>query len=204
MRMLFNSIEDIRINGNPSELCDVISDLDKCVQDMTNHTNEIFNIMIVMSGTLKSQQFEKAAGEIRNLSIFLCEKADALNEMQRDVADYHNRISRFEGYNQEASYNQFDIRPVNVDVETKSVQLTGEQWFQIYSAMCEYCNAISESVNHLISRKNDVGTIWQDTQYYRFSDFIDSIATETNEKVKVLEDYIQNLKAELSQLGIVV
>lgn len=202
--MLFECIDDVRINGRPSELSSAISAMDICLQDLADQTNQMDEMMTLMSGNLKGQQFEKAVTEIHNFSVFLCEMSDKLNEMQREVVDYQNRISRFEGLAEDGTYNNLNVRVVNVFADTGEVQLTSDQWILVYEKICEYCRNSMDSASQLQSKKNDVGEIWQDSQYMRFSDFIDSIVNEAKEKILVVEDYAQNLKTELSRLGIVI
>jgi len=204
MGILFENIEDANIKGGPQELGVIISKMDLCLQDIADKTNKMSNVFQQLSANLKGRQFEKAVESVSLLSKYLQNCVEKMNGMQRSVADYQNRLSRFEGLSEDASYNEIDITPVQTSVETAEVSFSAEQWVQVYNGICTYCASITESLQRLVHDKNETGEIWNDSQYDVFSDFIDTAVVEIESKVKILEEYSQHLKEELAGLGISV
>lgn len=201
MGVLFNNIEDVNIKGGPFELSDIVSRMDRCMQDMADRTNQLANVFNRLSGTLKGKQFESAAENVSLLSKFLQKQVENMNIMQRDVTDYQNRLARFEGISEEASCNEINITPVQTSAETTSLKFTEEQWRQIYRGLCCYSSGIVESIAKLQHDKNEAGEIWRDSQYNKFSDFIDETVSEISNGIKLFEEYTQYLKEDLAGLG---
>lgn len=203
MKKLYENIEDIYIKGGAGQLTEVISSMDISLQNISQGTETIYGLLMKYSSTNKGAQYEKVVNTTNSLREKLYDASLQLNEMQNEVVAYQNKIYRYEDMSESASApNQYLVeRTGSVNVDTSAVQFTLADMLELSGALKEYSEAVIYHLKNIVDGKNNIGSVWQDTQYNDFSEFIETICTETVEGLKVFDDYVEYLDEKIKELS---
>lgn len=200
MENFFQNINDVHINGRPNELYEIVSKMDLRLQRIAENTNRIGTTLLKLAGSNSGKAFQKAAVNVFNFSKFLSSKSAELNNMQRNIVNYINALARFEQSNEYVSFNVFQVESVKVEANDGTLQFTKNDFLTLKKSIEEYCVNTTLENRSLNDDKNNIGSLWQDSQYKFFCDFIDGIVTEITNKVKSMEDYVRELDEIIKNL----
>ncbi len=202
MRKLYENIEDININGCPSDLTTVISAMDISLQNISDGTEQLTAKLIKYSESNKGTQFERVIRRLVNLSDVLYQASVDLNVMQNEIVAYQNKIFRYEDMAELATVpNPHMVQRININVETYVVQFNRAEMMSVAAELQNYRDAVFYHVRNLVENKNQVGSIWHDSQYKIFAEFIDEICNEIVDALKLFDEYILVLEEKIKELS---
>lgn len=202
MKHLYENIENIYIKGGPEILTEAITDIDITLQNVTSGTEQLAVILLKFSNTNKGQQYQRVVNTLRELRKILFQASFEMNQMQNEVVQYQNKIFRYEGLTESAAHpNEYMVREINVDVDVTSTQFSGIEMTEVQESLAAYSEAVRYYIGNLVTSKNQLGTYWQDPQYYDFSDYIDEIVKQIEDALKDFDDYVQFLQEAIKELG---
>ena len=71
----------------------------------------------------------------------------------------------------------------------------------VSNALDEYSDAVYYRLQSLVDNKNGIASIWLDSQYTDFAQFIDEIVSKSVESLKVFDEYILYLNEKIRELS---
>lgn len=201
MKKLYVNVDRCEVMGGAQALSPIVQEMDRRLQELASETEVIKGVLFKFVGTNSSEQFQKAAVSIYNLSENLFEASEQLNEMQNQIVKYQNAIARYNdnGYSF-ATPNAHNVKRVQINTDTNHFQFTHDEMVYVNQSIQKYTNDARDTIKHLKADKEAVGSVWQDPQYGDFGDFIDEVVTKTEKSISVLEEYSRYLERKITEL----
>ena len=202
MRKLYENIEDIHIKGSPAELTEIITAMDISLQNISEGTEQLTLKLIKYSETNKGTQFDRVREKLVTLREILYQASVDLNGMQNEIVTYQNKIFRYEDMAELASVpNPHMVQRININVEVTSVQFNLSDMMTVSAELKNYSEAILYHTRQLAEKKNQAGSIWLDSQYDLFAQFIDDVCSEIIDGLKLFDEYILALDEKIKELN---
>ena len=202
MRKLYENIEDIHIKGSPAELTEIITAMDISLQNISEWTAQLTLKLIKYSETNKGTQFDRVREKLVTLREILYQASVDLNGMQNEIVTYQNKIFRYEDMAESASVpNPHMVQRININVEVTSVQFNLSEMMTVSAELKNYSEAILYHTRQLAEKKNQAGSIWLDSQYDLFAQFIDDVCSEIIDGLKLFDEYILALDEKIKELN---
>lgn len=202
MKRLYENIEDIHIKGNPAELTSVISAMDISLQNIAAGTEQVFGMLLKYSSSNMGAQYEKAMNTAISLRDVLARASVDLNAMQNDVVAYQNKIFRYEDMTEYAATpNAYMVERTMVTVDSSTVRFSLYEMESVVVGLQNYSEAIVYHTRNLIANKDQIASIWCDTQYTLFSEFIDAVCGEIVDALKSFDEYVSYLEQKIKELN---
>lgn len=202
MRKLYENIEDIYIKGSPAELTEIITAMDISLQNISEGTEQLTLKLIKYSETNKGTQFDRVREKLVALRDILYQASVDLNGMQNEIVTYQNKIFRYEDMAESASVpNPHMVQRIDINVEVTSVQFNLSEMMTVSSELKNYSEAILYHTRQLAEKKNQAGSIWLDSQYDLFAQFIDDVCSEIIDGLKLFDEYILALDEKIKELN---
>lgn len=202
MRKLYENIEDIHIKGSPAELTEIITAMDISLQNISEGTEQLTLKLIKYSETNKGTQFDRVREKLVTLREILYQASVDLNGMQNEIVTYQNKIFRYEDMAELASVpNPHMVQRININVEVTSVQFNLSEMMTVSAELKNYSEAILYHTRQLAEKKNQAGSIWLDSQYDLFAQFIDDVCSEIIDGLKLFDEYILALDEKIKELN---
>ena len=201
MRRLFNSIERIQITGDLGQLSGLVRDIDRSLQNIANGTERLMEYLSRYSATNAGRQFEKMAEAASALGRELCQASMAINQMQRDICTYENKIRRFEGLSESAEMpNLYLVSPRRITVDERRTVIDLAEMRFLLQLLVEYSDIVEKYRSEICEKRDAISDIWRDPQYLNFSAFIDEV-NDTIIKANVkFGNYIEYLRNRIQAL----
>lgn len=201
MKRLYENIEDIHINGSPEVLTEIITAMDISLQNIAEGTEQITSLLVKYRESNKGQQYGKVLLTLLALENTLYQASQELNEMQREIIAYQNKVFRYEDISETASMpNSFMVERKPIDADTQFVQFSLSEMMEVDAELKNYSEAIKFHANNLNQSKVQIGTVWMDTQYKDFSEFIDEVIRNILEALKIFDEYVMYLEEKIKEL----
>lgn len=201
MKKLYVNVDRCEVMGGAQALAPIVQEMDRRLQEFASETERMKGVLFKFYSTNSSEQFQKAATSIYNLSEFLVEAAEQLNEMQNQIVKYQNAIARYNDNSYSfAAPNAHNVKKVRIDINTNHFQFTYDDMIYVNQSIQKYTNDARDTVKHLKANKEEIGSIWKDPQYRDFSDFIDDIVSKAENSISVLEEYSRYLDRKITEL----
>lgn len=202
MKRLYENIEDIHIKGDIAQLAEIVTVMDHSLQSLSQSTEDIFALIIRYSESNKGRQYEMLVNTTVTLREELYRDSILLNEMQNDIVAYQNKVYRYEGLgNSGLRPNGHLIERANINVDTTEVQFLKSEMLYLLNSLGDYSNSVYDRLRDIVIKKEEMASIWDDTQYCDFSDFIDQLSAKTIEAVNVFDDYFVYLNDLIMELN---
>ena len=202
MRKLYENIEDIHIKGSPAELTEIITAMDISLQNISEGTEQLTLKLIKYSETNKGTQFDRVREKLVTLREILYQASVDLNGMQNEIVTYQNKIFRYEDMAELASVpNPHMVQRININVEVTSVQFNLSEMMTVSAELKNYSEAILYHTRQLAEKKNQAGSVWLDSQYDLFAQFIDDVCSEIIDGLKLFDEYILALDEKIKELN---
>ncbi len=202
MKKLYMNIEDIFIKGNPLQLTEVITTMDEALQNVCQATEDITNLVIRYSTSNKGHQFEKMCSTLIAFRDEMYEASLQLNEMQNQIVEYQNKVLRYEGLSESASVpNKHTVNRGSINVDSTEVQFLLPEMMEVFNGLNNYSEAVYHNMRSIVRGKNDIATIWQDSQYNDFAEFIDGLSMDSLEALKVFGEYVAYLDEKIKEMS---
>ena len=201
MNKLYINVDRCEVTGGAQALSPIVQEMDRRLQELATETETMKGVLFKFVGSNSSEQFEKAAVSIYNLSEHLFEASEQLNDMQCQIVKYQEAIARYNDNSYTFSApNAHNVKKVQIDTDTNHFQFTHDEMVYVNQCIQKYTNDARDTIKHLKSNKESIGSIWKDPQYKDFSDFIDEIVSKTENSIAVLEEYSAYLARKITEL----
>ena len=202
MRKLYENIEDIYIKGSPAELTSIITAMDISLQNISDETEQLTAKLIKYSDSNKDSQFERVVTRLLALRDVLYQASVDLNEMQNEIVAYQNKIFRYEDMAELASApNPHMVQRININVDVSLTKINLAEMISVSTELQNYSNAIYDYTNNLIDSKEQAATIWLDSQYNIFAQYVDEVCSEIVSALQVFDEYILVLEDKIKELS---
>ena len=146
-------------------------------------------------------QYERACTAVTELSTQVFEASETLNDVQRQVIVFEQRVHDYEEDGQNApAPSRHNVRRVQVEVNTALVQLNTQDMSFVSGALYNYLTNMSEECRKLCMNRDSIGEIWQDPQFKRFSEYIDEICLVISRGCRELNSYRNHLNVQIRNL----
>lgn len=203
MKKLYECIEDINIKGNPAELTSVVSAMDISLQNITAATEVLAGELLKYSESNKGTQYQRVISALTRLREELYESSVELNEMQNQVVAYQNKIFRFEDMSEMASAipNSYMVNRTVINVDISVVKFSVSEMMSVSAELKNYSEVVFYHTKNLCDSKNQIASIWMDSQYQIFSEFIDSVCAKIVDALKLFDEYVVYLDEKIKELS---
>lgn len=202
MRKLYENIEDIYIKGSPAELTSIITAMDISLQNISEGTEQLAAKLAKYSDSNKGTQYERIIAKLLALRDVLYQASVDLNGMQNEIVAYQNKIFRYEDMPELASApNPHMVQRINIRVEVSLVQFNLAEMMSVSAELRNYSEAIIYHTQNLLDSKEQVATIWLDSQYTIFAQFIDDVCKEIIDALKSFDEYVLVLEEKIKELN---
>lgn len=203
MKKLYERIDDIDIKGEPSQLTEMVTAIDIALQNVAEQTDQLTINLVRYSASNKGTQYEKVADHTIELRDALYEASLELNDIQNQVVDYQNKVSRYDERNEYAAKHHPYLVNINqnINVETKVVQFEKAEMRHVVALLNNYYQTVVFQMRTIIQKKNDIGMIWRDSQYRDFANFIDLVTNRVKDALKEYQEYARYLDGKIKELS---
>ncbi len=200
-RKLYINIEKIRINGDISALSQPVINIDKCLQELTNETIKLRNMLYKYYDDNASNQYKKAIESSNNLAKKLTLESKALNELQTEIVRLQENMIRFNDKKQYiAKHFGYYVMSINIPEKSGVFRAVVKDLVTINNGIMRYINGVGNGVKKIKADKASIGMVWKDPQYVLFSNRIDEICHILNVHMNVLQEYSGYLNNKIKGL----
>lgn len=200
MDKLYVNVTRCDVIGGAQALTPIVTEMDKRLQELANETQTMKGILCKFLGSNTSEQYEKATVAVCNLSEFLFNASEQLNEMQGQIVRYQDAIARYnERSDSFSAPNAHNVQKVQIGVDTKRSQFTYDEMIHVNQSIQKYTSDARTTARQLKSNKESIGSIWRDPQFRDFSAFIDEIVSKTENSIVTLEEYSTHLSQKIKE-----
>lgn len=202
MNRLFTHIEDINIKGSPDELSRLISQMDMSMQNIAESTERISHLLLKYSNSNKGDMYRRVVNTLLKLRETLYESSMELNSIQNDIVEYQNKIFRYEGLSKSAPPpNKYLVQRTSINTDTSAVQFNRSEMETVASNLKNYNDFVFHQAKLLIESKKQAASVWRDSQYIKFSEFIDSVCRNIEHALKKFDEYRMILEQKIKELN---
>ena len=200
MKRLDVNIERVKIKGKPHLLLDPVKKIDERMQNLADYTQIVKGLLCKYNDSNAGKQYDKIRDSIKDFSRELYDASESLNNLQRQLVNFINKILIYEEYsNLCARPNSHNVRIVDVDVNTSEFYFQRDDIIKMIRRLEGYLNTARNECRELKRNRNDIGGFWCDPQFDAFSEWIDGVCLEVENGCKDLEHYVDHLKIRLKE-----
>ena len=202
MKKLYENIEDVYIKGDIAQLSEVVKSMDALLQNIAAYTEQLTDYLVKYSVTNNGNQYRKVVDTCMTLRDVLFDASYQLNDMQNQIVAYQNKIYRYEdmvGYAQSA--NPCFIIKRQVQLEASLIQFNLTDMINLTETLENYKEQMYYNLKLINEKKNEIASVWQDTQYNIFAEFINDVIKNSVDAIQVFEEYILYLKEKIKELS---
>ena len=201
MGKLFNSIEQIHIEGDVGQLSGLVRDIDRCMQNIANGTELLMEYLSRYSTTNAGKQFEKMLGAATTLENEMRSSAEDINQMQKDICEYENKIRRFEGMPENSEKpNKYLVTEKRITADINRTVINLEEMKFLLEMLEAYRDTVEKHRKDLCEKKDAMSSIWKDPQYQNFSLFIDDVSNTITNAEAEFDNYTGTLRFDIERL----
>lgn len=202
MKKLYENIEDINIKGGVGQLSEVVTAMDVSLQKIADNTDKLTGILNKYSVANKGTQYERVVNTSMELRDVLFSASLELNEMQNQIVAYQNKVYRYEDLNEIAAQpNPYLVEKHHVSVETSSVQFVKADMMNVSAALKNYSQSVMYHLKSIKDIKDTIASVWRDTQYRDFAEFIEEVTKTVVVAVNKFEEYYRYLEDRIKELS---
>ena len=202
MKRLFISIEDVHIKGGVEQLSDVVRSIDNSLQIIAQDTEKLTHYLMTYSSSNKGNQYEKTVNSSLQLREEVCEVSMDINALQNQIVDYQNKIYRYEDMSSSAPIpNAYQVITKPISENKSEIQFNRDEMIKVVSELRNYSEVVFFQIKSINKKKNDIASVWLDSQYDVFSETIDEITGSVINAIKVYEEYVVYLEEKIKELG---
>ena len=202
MKRLYENIEDINIIGGIDQLTEIVRVMDISLQNIADSSDQLVNYLVKYSVSNKGSQYEKVVHESMYLRDEMVEASVSLNDMQNQIVAYQNKVYRYEDMSESARKpNPYLVSKRQISVDTSVVQFKRSDMLEVAQALRNYSEHVFHHIKTINEKKNFIASVWRDTQYDDFAEFIDEVTKKVIDAIKVFEDYVIYLEEKIKELS---
>jgi len=198
---LFNSIEEVRINGSPAELNNIVSQIDKDIIELSEDTTLLANDIKKHFEFNKGSQYIKLGDAATNFSKYLEEQTKEMNECQREIQFYMEKLDGYEEKREDLfSVKSNNVETVKADLETRQTFVSFESIVSMQKRLVNYSENTKATLQKLNREKEETRSYWYDKQYNTFSDFIEDVTLVVKKALELFDAYAEHLQKQINEL----
>lgn len=202
MKKLYERIEDINIKGGVDQLSEVVRAMDVSLQNIADNTDQLVGYLVKYSASNKGAQYEKVVKTSLELRDEMFEASVELNDLQNQIVAYQNKIYRYEDMAESAQQpNPYLVTKRQISVDTSIVQFNRSDMLNVAAALRNYSERVFHHIKTINDKKNSIASVWRDTQYNDFAEFISEVTKNVVNAIKVFEDYVIYLEEKIKELN---
>ena len=202
MKRLSVNIEDVHIKGGAAQLTAIITSMDISLQKLSQATEDITGTVMKYSASNRGHQYQKMATSLASLNARLYDASLDMNNMQNEIVAYQNKVMRYEDQAQTAHLpNKHVVNKANLNVEVNDIEFTLMDMLAVKNGLITYSENVFHEMQDIVSKKNEIGQNWLDTQYNSFAEFIDELNMDTLYSLKMFGEYIGYLDERIKELS---
>lgn len=202
MKKLYENIEDINIKGGVGQLSDMVRAMDISLQNIADNTEQLTGYLARYSSSNKGAQYKKVVKTSLWLRDEMFQASVDLNEMQNQIVAYQNKIYRYEDMSESAATpNPYFVTKRQITVDTAIVQFNRSDMIDLAAALRNYSERVYHHIRTINQKKNSVASVWMDTQYDDFAEFIGRVTKNIVDALKIYEEYVVYLEDKIKELG---
>lgn len=202
MKKLYERIEDINIKGGVDQLSEVVRAMDVSLQNIADNTDQLVGYLVKYSASNKGAQYEKVVKTSLELRDEMFEASVELNDLQNQIVAYQNKIYRYEDMAESAQQpNPYLVTKRQISVDTSIVQFNRSDMLNVAAALRNYSERVFHHIKTINDKKNSIASVWRDTQYNDFAEFVSEVTKNVVNAIKVFEDYVIYLEEKIKELN---
>lgn len=189
-RRLFESIEEMNIEGDPCELGEMIVSMDGKTQDFANLTEAVKAVIHNFNASNHGLRYEEMCEHVSTYSKQVCEATETINDVQWQIYYYIEKACEYDLRRFDTiSPHNYDVDIIDVSVNVDKLEFHREDMLRVVDIIMQY---IEESNHIMIELNRDcdaIGGIWKDEQYDLFKDYVDEVNGMISTGRKRLDEY---------------
>ncbi len=202
MKKLMVNIEDVNIKGDIDQLSQAAISIDKGLQSIADNTDKLYSRIIKVQSTNLGKTYNDIAQTTSAFRSELYDSSVEMNDLQRQLINYQNKLYRYEGINRSApSPNRFFVQKRNISTDTHSFMFSRKDMQDLINMIKSYIRFVEGDINKIVKTKNEAAYFWKDRQYNDFSSFIDDINNKIKRAIKKYEGFITDIENKVKELS---
>ncbi len=202
MKKLYERIEDINIKGGVEQLSEVVRAMDVSLQNIADNTDQLVGYLVKYSASNKGAQYEKVVKTSLELRDEMFEASVELNDLQNQIVAYQNKIYRYEDMAESAQQpNPYLVTKRQITVDTSIIQFNRSDMLNVAAALRNYSERVFHHIKTINDKKNSIASVWRDTQYNDFAEFVSEVTKNVVNAIRVFEDYVIYLEEKIKELN---
>ena len=202
MKKLYSNIEEVRIVKDPNEVGKIITDMDKCVEQLAQATAKMTSVLAKYAGSNLGVQYDKASKAAVALYKSIKAYAVEINDVQNQVDRMIAKICEYDDRRKTSpAPRKSNIGELRVDVNRTPAVFTVCEMTIVRDTLANYVSKTQEEIDKLLRCKENVGAFWKDRQYRDFSDMIDQLGAMVKPQLAALREYAQYLAGKIKGLA---
>ena len=198
---LFNSIDEVRINGSPAELNQIVIQIDKDITELSDDTAQLANDIKKHFEYNKGSQYSKLGDVVETFSKYLEEQTKEMNECQKEMQLYMEKMDFYEEEKEDiVDVKTHNSEKTNTDLETKQRFVSFESITVMQKRLVEYSEKTKSTLQRLNSEKEETRSYWFDKQYDTFSRFADEVISIVKKALVFFDEYADHLQKQITAL----
>lgn len=200
MNKLFNSIEDVDIRDDIGQLSELVGEIDITLQDIANETEDLFENLIRFSASNKGVQYEKVIDACTTLRNELHDASLEMNDLQNQIVAYQNKIYRYEDMLERAARpNQYLVTRRQIDTDATHTKFDRSEMMELEAILKNYGECVYHHLVSINEKKESIASVWRDSQYDRFANFIGDITKDVVSGLKIYDEYVVHLEEKIKE-----
>ena len=202
-RKLYINVEQVKINGDPQELCRYVKETDFFVQEVTGETVNLANILNRYYQIDNTDQFKKIVVNVNEMAKLLIQESEEMLGLKNDLVIFISNMFSFDDRNDSVSHGMRHVGGVKiVQPDNRQVfHFTRDDYIYVQKSLVRYIDGVNNA-SRLIKRDVDAaGSFWIDPQYQIFSNTVDEILHIIKRGTDGLSDYASHLNQKINILG---
>ncbi|MBR5313979.1 MAG: hypothetical protein IKU45_01035 [Clostridia bacterium] len=198
---LFNvEIETAETIRMPEEVHETVKSIDIAMEKLAEAAEKTRLVFAKYSSSNAGDQFYLAYDAMTKLSKDISEYATNINGIEHQVCDLFNRILNYEGRNGEFQYRTAKIAVTTNQAETQKFKYSADEIREILAALITFQETVDQTVKQTQQESEDVRAIWNDAQYIKFKEYIDSCMESIIAGTLKVNEYVEALINSLTHL----
>ena len=202
MKKLYERIEDINIRGGIEQLSEVVTVMDISLQNIAAYTDKLVDYLVKFNNSNMGKQYDNVVSNSLRLRDELYEASYQLNDMQNQVVAYQNKIYRYEGMAERAEKaNPYLVTKRAITITNTGVQFSKTDMMDLVTLLSSYSEGVGNQIKTIQEKKEDIASVWLDSQYDDFSEFIDGVTKKVNATIRIYDDFVIEIVERIKELN---
>ncbi|MBR1764616.1 MAG: hypothetical protein IJ746_04415 [Ruminococcus sp.] len=202
MKRLNVNIEEVNIKGDIDQLSQAVIVIDKALQSIADNTDKLYSKLMNFQSTNLGKTYNNIVQTTAELRSELYYSSAEMNDLQRQLIDYQNKLYRYEGINRSApSPNKFFVQKRKLSTSTNGFMFSRKDMQDLIAMIKSFVGSVESNLKNIVKAKDSASHFWKDRQYKDFSSFIDDVNNKTQRAIKKYEGFIADIDNKVKELS---